>query len=36
MNIYKYLILIKGQDKTENIIKYTNDKYYININYTNT
>lgn len=36
MNTHKYLILIKGEDKTEEVLNYNNDKYYININYKNT
>ena len=35
MNIQRYLILIKGEDKTEEILNFNNDKYYIHINYRN-
>lgn len=35
MNIQKYLILIKGEDKTEEISNYDSDRYYIQINYKN-
>ena len=33
MNNQKYLILIKGEDKTEQILRYENDKYYIYVYY---
>lgn len=35
MDIQKYLIIVKGKDKTEQILKYTKEGYYININYKN-
>ena len=35
MNSQKYLILIKGEDKTEEILNYDIDGYYIHINYKN-
>ena len=35
MNTQKFLILIKGEDKTEEIISFQNDRYYIHINYKN-
>lgn len=35
MNNQKYLILIRGEDKTEDILNYDRDKYYIHINYKN-
>ena len=35
MNSQKYLILIKGLDKTEEILNFANDKNYIKINYKN-
>lgn len=35
MNTQKYLILIKGEDKTEEILSYDSDRYYIHINYKN-
>lgn len=35
MNSQKYLILIRGEDKTEDILNYDRDKYYIHINYKN-
>lgn len=36
MNNQKYLIIIKGEDKTEEILNYERDGYYIRINYKNT
>ena len=32
----KYLILIKGEDKTEDIISYENNRNLINVKYKNT
>lgn len=36
MDIQKYLIIIKGEDKTEEILNYEKDGYYIHTNYKNT
>lgn len=35
MNSQKYLVLIKGEDKTEEILNYDRDRYYIHVNYKN-
>ncbi len=35
MNIQKYLILIKEQDKTEEILSYEKEQYYVHIKYKN-
>ena len=31
MNTQKYLILVKGEDKTEEIISFENEGYYIHM-----
>ena len=33
MNIQKYLIIIKGEDKTDEIVSYEPDRYYVHIKY---
>lgn len=35
MNNQKYLVIVKGEDKTEEILNYDRDRYYIHINYKN-
>lgn len=35
MDIQKYLIIIKGEDKTEEITNYIKDKFYIHVKYKN-
>ena len=35
MDNQKYLIIVKGEDKTEEILDYEEDGYYIHINYKN-
>lgn len=36
MDSHKYLIIVKGEDKTEKIAKYNRDGIYVYINYNNT
>ena len=36
MDVNKYLIIIKNEDKTEDIISYENNKHLINIKYKST
>lgn len=36
MDVNKYLIMIKNEDKTEDIISYENNKHLINIKYKST
>ena len=36
MDVNKYLIIIKNEDKTEDIISYENNKNLINIKYKST
>lgn len=36
MNSQEYLVLIKGEDKTEEILSYNRDEYYVHVNYKNT
>ncbi len=35
MNNQKYLVIVKGEDKTEEVLNYDRDRYYIHINYKN-
>ena len=36
MDVNKYLIMIKNEDRTEDIISYENNKHLINIKYKST
>ena len=36
MDVYKYLIMIKGEDRTEEVISYESNKRSINIKFKNT
>lgn len=35
MDKQKYLVIIKGEDRTEDVLKYQSDKNYIHVRYRN-